>query len=91
MKIYLSPQVNHVDKIIYSFAGDVITVNYNGEVDVFDFTLLPVGVMDSVETELPINPIIHAERKADGLYVTLLNYIDDDATHEECFPDWTEV
>ena len=52
---------------------------------------MPIGTMDSVETSLSVNPILIAERKSDGLYVTLLNYIDDDATHDECFPEWIEV
>jgi hypothetical protein len=91
MKVYLSPQVNYGEKILYSFEGDVITVTYDGETDVFDFTSLPIGMMDSVDSTLSVNPIIYAERKDDGLYVTLLNYIDEGATHEECFPDWIEV
>lgn len=90
MKIYLSPQVND-KKIVYSFDGEVITATYKDEADVFDFTSLPIGIMDSVESTLSIDPIIYAERKVDGLYVKLLNYIDEDADESERFPNWEEI
>jgi hypothetical protein len=90
-KVLFSPQVNQGNKIGYSFQGDVLTITLEGITDIFDFTDMPIGIMDSVETDLPMNPILRAERKADGLYLTLLNYINEDATQEECFPDWIEV
>lgn len=92
MKVYLSPQnVSDNKRIKYAFFGESITVTYGNERDTFDFTAMPLGVLDSVDTTLPVNPIIQAERKADGLYVTLLNYVGDDATDEENFPSWMEV
>jgi hypothetical protein len=91
MKILFSPQINQAVKLNYKFSGEVVTVTYGSMIDSFDFSDMPIGILDSVETTLPVNPIIQAERKDDGLYVTLLNYIDDDATQEEKFPSWVEV
>jgi hypothetical protein len=92
MKVYLSPQVNPKEKIIYSFDGEVITATLNGMTDTFDFTDMPIGVMDGdAETTLPVSPIVSAERKEDGLYVKLLNFIAEDAPYEDCFPEWKEV
>jgi hypothetical protein len=92
MKVYLSPQnVSDDKKIKYAFFGESVTAVYGNERDTFDFTGMPLGVLDSVETTLSVNPIIKAERTADGLYVTLLNYVGDDATQEENFPSWMEV
>jgi hypothetical protein len=91
MKILFSPQINQTVKLNYKFSGEVVTVTYGSMIDSFDFSDMPIGILDSVETTLSVNPIIQAERKDDGLYVTLLNYIDDDATQEEKFPSWVEV
>jgi hypothetical protein len=91
MKILFSPQLNPNVKLQYKFSGEVITVTYGSMIDSFDFSDMPVGILDGVETILPVNPIIQAERKDDGLYVTLLNYIDEDASDEEKFPSWVEV
>jgi hypothetical protein len=92
MKVYLSPQnVSDDRKIKYSFVGESVTAIYGDKRDTFDFTGMPLGILDSVETILPVSPIIKAERTADGLYVTLVNYVGDDATQEENFPMWMEV
>lgn len=60
--------------------------------DTFDFSNVGQGVMRRAVTDLPYNPIYAAERKEDGqLYVTLLNFLDEHATEEDCFPEWRKV
>lgn len=90
MKILYSPQRN--DEVIsYEFSSDKITVNYNNEMDVFDFTGFENGIMETTETILPINPIISAKKENGILSVELLYYIGPNPTEEERFPKWTEV
>lgn len=90
MKIKFSPQV-HSEKIQYNFQGDSITATYQDQTEVFDFTDIPNGILTEVETNLPINPILSAKKEDGVLYVELLNFIGEDATEEERFPDWKEV
>lgn len=59
--------------------------------DIFDFTGLPDGIANGIETSLPVNPIISAERENGTLSVVVLNFIGEDATQEEKFPEWQEV
>lgn len=98
MKIFLSPIVGE-EKITYTFEGETITAEYQGVVDEFDFEGLPDGVMKTyddlgnevVKTDLPLNPILSAEKKEGILEVVLLNFIDTDATEEERFPEWIDA
>lgn len=90
MNVLFSPQRND-DVLRYEFDGEVITAYLNGERDVFDFSQVPEGKLKAVETTLPINPIVSAERKEGVLYVELLNFIGEDATEEERFPEWQVV
>lgn len=95
MNVLFSPQVSD-EKINYTFSRDIITVEYKGEVDTFDFSYFPDGKMerydaygaDMIQTVLEINPIISAEKKEGVLYVELINMIGADAKHEERFPEW---
>lgn len=90
MKVLYSPQVR--DKSIeYHFGDDVITATINNESETFDFSDFPDGKAENIETSLAINPIISAERKEGILHVELVNFIDEDATEEERFPDWQVV
>lgn len=90
MKILLSPQRND-KKIEYKFEGEKVIATIDNMSDTFNFSSMPDGIMYEVETILDINPIISAKR-ADGiLYVELLNFIGQDATEEEKFPEWQEV
>ena len=90
MKVLFSPQVN--DEIIeYNFEDEKITAIYKGESDTFDFSNFPDGKAENIETSLPVNPIVSAERKNGELYVVLLNFINKDATEEERFPSWQVV
>jgi hypothetical protein len=117
MKILYNPQRSD-NRFIYTFANDVINVEYNvfdwitkeifdeeleifkdvevwevieSHYDTFDFSSMPDGKLDSVETHLPINPIISAERIDGELKVELINLIGKNATNEERFPDWIDV
>ena len=94
MRIYKSPQVGADEKRFkFEFSGEAITVIFDGVSDTFDFTGLPDGEVDysMIETVLEYNPILKAT-KIDGiLSVELLNFISEDATEEEKFPEWIEV
>ena len=99
MKILFSPQVRDLDRIEYKFKEDVIEATFRGVTDIFDFTEFGEGKLDRfddetgeeiIETELEENPVLEAERKVGELYVTLINFIGLDATHEECFPEWID-
>lgn len=90
MKILLSPQRSD-RKIEYKFEGEKIIVTTDNMSDTFDFSSMPDGVMEEIETTLSINPIISAKRVDGELSVELLNFIGRDATEEEKFPDWKEV
>ena len=94
MRIYKSPQVGTDEKRFeFEFSGEAITVIFDGVRDTFDFTGLPDGEVDysMIETVLEHNPILKAT-KVDGiLSVELLNFISEDATEAEKFPEWIEV
>lgn len=91
MRIFYSPQGNERDTITYDIQGEVITATLNGVSDIFDFTELPDGIATEIISDLPINPVVKVEREAGVLYVELLNYIREDATEFEKFPEWIEV
>jgi len=92
MKVYLSPQVNNGEKFNYNFNGEVVFVEYKGITDTFDFATFPEGAQfEGVETTLEVNPIINVRRENGVLFVTLLNFINSDATEQEKFPEWVEV
>jgi hypothetical protein len=92
MNILLSPQVNDEQNIHYRFNGEIITVTIGADTDIFDFAGLPIGQVDGIETTLAIDPILSAERKEDGqMYVTLLNFITEDAPESDKFPSWKVV
>ena len=94
MRIYKSPQVGVDEKRFeFEFSGEMIVATLDGVSEIFDFEGFPDGEMDSflVETALKYNPLISA-KKVDGiLSVELLNFISEDATEEEKFPEWIEV
>lgn len=90
MFIKLSP-VRSDKTISYEFYGEIITVTIDEQVDRFDFSEVPNGRLEEVETSLPLNPIVSAERIDGELYVELINFISSDATEEERFPEWQEV
>ena len=91
MFIKYSPQVSD-KKLIYEFNNDVVTATMNGVTETFDFSGMPNGVADSIESgAFDFNPVISAKKENNILYLELLNYISEDATYEERFPEWYEV
>jgi hypothetical protein len=91
MRVLLRPQVNDKAKIVYTFSSEVVTAIIDGDSDVFDFTSMGDGNAVDIQTSLPYNPIINAERTNGILSVELLNFISSDATEIEKFPEWMEV
>ena len=94
MRILMSPQVTFEDKgFDFVFSGESITATFDGETDAFDFSGLPDGEVDfsKIETTLAYNPIIMARRFDGTLWVELLNFISEDASEFERFPEWIEV
>lgn len=67
-------------RLVYEADGDVLRITHvAGEVetvDVFDFTDSPDGELDvdSIETSLPVQPILAAERSDGILTVTALDW-----------------
>ena len=90
MKIKFSPQRND-EKIIYTFQSDTITATYQEQTEAFDFSNIPNGKLEEVETNLAINPLLSAKKEDGILYVELLNFIGEDATEEERFPTWFDA
>ena len=94
MRILMSPQVMLEDqRFDFVFSGESISATFVGETDTFDFSGLPDGEVDfsKIETMLPINPILIARRVDGVLSVELLNFISEDASDAERFPEWVEV
>ena len=94
MRILMSPQVTFEDKRFdFVFSGESISATFDGETDAFDFSELPDGEVDfsMIETTLPYNPILIARRVDGVLSVELLNFISEDASDAERFPEWIEV
>lgn len=77
-------------KITYEFEEELIRAYVDGEVDEFDFSLMPEGELDKVETVLKFNPIVSAKREDGELRIELLYFHDWNATEEERFPVWTD-
>ena len=90
MKYKYSPQ-RRDDSISYAFDGDKITCTMVTQSDTFDFTSLPDGKLEEIETTLPESPIIEAWREGGVLHVVLLKNITADATEAERYPGWVVV
>lgn len=90
MMVFFSP-CRSDEKIEYQFNGEKIIATFDGQTEEFDFSDMPDGVLESVESDLPVNPIIEAKRENGELSVVLLNFIKEDATDEERFPKWQVV
>lgn len=91
MKVLFSPQVRE-DKIEYNFTENMVVVTYKGESEEYDFSGMPDGVADSIETEVfDFRPVLSARKENDILHLELINFIGTDATYEERFPEWFEV
>lgn len=91
IKVLYIPQVNTKDALTYEFNGRKMTAKLNGETDLFDFSDMPEGKLEGVESDLPIDPIISAKVEKGVLYLELRNFIGPDAPYEDRFPTWKEV
>lgn len=90
MKVLYSPVRS--DKFIgYSFTGEIITCDMEEGRDTFDFSSMPDGLAQEINTILPFNPILRAEKVDGVLSVELIKYVGPDATEQERFPEWMEV
>lgn len=101
IKILFIPQ-EIKGELSYAFQGEKIIATMNGITDEFDFSDLPDGELQlsefvdgnhipRMETTLEENPILFAKRENGVLWVELLNFISENATEEERYPDWIEV
>lgn len=91
MKVFFSPQVRE-EKIEYKFIEDMVTVTYKGKSEKYDFSGMPDGIADSIESEVfDFSPVLSAKKENDTLYLGLINFIGEDATYGERFPEWFEV
>ena len=94
MRILMCPQVMFEDKRFeFAFSGELITATFDGDSDTYDFSGLPDGEVDfsMIETTLSYNPIIIASRVDGIMSVELLNFISEDASEFDKFPEWVEV
>jgi hypothetical protein len=90
MQVMMLPQFNDQVEAEYRFEGEIVTIIINGQQDIFDFSGMPEGALDYVDTELPYDPIISAKREEGILYVEIINFINHLATEEEKYPDWVD-
>ena len=94
MKVLYSPQINENSVIEYSFTNDKVMVTLNGKTDTFDFSGMPnveLNPQEDIETELDINPFVGVWREKGILHLELLKFIQQNAPHEDKFPDWIDV
>ena len=93
IKVFFSPQ-RADNQIEYSFCGETVTARIGEAENTFDFSALPDGelnIEESIETTLPVCPIISAKRVDGILHLELLNWLGPDAPHESRFPEWCEL
>lgn len=98
MNILYMPRVG-VRTTEYSFSDETVTATMNGITDTFDFSGFPDGELQLfdnegnvlVETDLPVIPLVSVRRTGGVLWVKLVMYIGEEASHEERFPEWFEV
>lgn len=94
----MSPQVSN-QNIKYDFEEESIKVTIENISEIFDFSGLPDGRLEiagfdgktRLETKLGVMPILSAEKKDGILYLELLNWISEDASYEERFPEWIDA
>lgn len=66
-------------KAEYTVNGDVLNVKIGEAAEVFDFTGLPEGRAEEIiSDELPINPIISAEKTGDIINITVIRFYSKD-------------
>lgn len=92
------PQVNDENTIYYEFVDETVKIKIDAIEEMFDFSGVPDGELEiyddfgelKIETDLNPFPIISAEKKENILYLELLNWIDENASESERFPDWID-
>lgn len=74
IKIIESPQRSD-NKISYIVENDILTITIDNATEVFDFTGVPEGKAEEIESgALQINPIISAEKIGEEITITLLRF-----------------
>ena len=91
MRVKLTPQYNPGKAIAYTFGVDSFVAEMDGVTDTFDFSKVSEVDPRQIKTSLPINPVVHVERLSGVLHLTLINYINEEATETEQFPQFMEV
>ena len=91
MKVKFTPQYNPNQVIKYTFGADSFVAEIGGITDTFDFSKVNELNPRQIKTSLPVNPVVHVERVSGDLHLVLINYISDDATEMEKFPEYMEV
>ena len=92
MRLYFSPIVGD-KKIEYKVEDQKLIVIQDELEDVFDFTEYPDGILriGTIGTILPIQPIIYGEKKNGIMFLELINFITENASEFEKFPEWIET
>ena len=91
MRVKLTPQYNPGKAIAYTFGVDSFVAEMDGVTDTFDFSKVSEVDPRQIRTSLPINPVVHVERLSGVLQLTLINYINEEATETERCPQFMEV
>lgn len=69
-------------KAEYNVNGDVLTVKIGDVEEIFDFTGLEEGVAEEIIVEeLPVNPIVSAEKIGDVINVTVIRFYGENEKH----------
>lgn len=85
MKVYLSPQTNDKKQTI-KFNKDIIQITVDDVNYKYNFSNLSNGEMTSTK-----NNILSAKRINGELEVVIINFIGNDSTEDEKFPQWKEI
>ena len=86
--------INRPDPIEYNFAGETVIARMGDVEDTFDFSALGDGgriLVDTIETSLPVNPIVEAYRENGHVYVILLRHYQGGGDQRTLHLDWQEV
>jgi|GEM_PF-2930589 hypothetical protein len=76
--LIFSPQFSNI-KSSYKLENQKLTISIDGIEEVFDFSVMPDGILEHVEVEiLPINPILSAKKSNGILEIIVIKFYDDD-------------
>lgn len=104
MRVLFEPFVS-TSKLVYEFNGHIINAKmrvylgknclnepmYLPEEDTFDFSSFPEGESVEIETDLPVCPIIKAEKIDGELNLVLMKFVDHLPKTQELYPKWIEI